>query len=90
MDIDEILDADGKKSRSDILLFSKYSTGEEDHSNNEKCDKCSGMLKTVGMHTKSCECSFIVLASNISSISIFICFVVSVCSVLFTFAHVRN
>jgi len=64
MDIDEILDADGKKSRSDILLFSKYSTGEEDHSNNEKCDKCSGMLKTVGMHTKSCECSFIVLPED--------------------------
>lgn len=61
MDIDEILDADGKKSRSNILLFSKYSTGEEDHSNNGKCDKCSGMLKTVGMHTKSCECNFIVL-----------------------------
>jgi hypothetical protein len=64
MDIDEILDADGNKSRSDILLFSKYSTGEEDHSNNEKFDKCSGMLKTVGMHTKSCECSFIVLPED--------------------------
>lgn len=64
MDIDEILDADGKKNSSDILLFSKYSTGDEDYSNNEKCDKCSAVLKTVGMHTKSCECSFIVLPED--------------------------